>query len=79
MSRAELNAAIAKHFGFECSEGDKYLICGFPQWTYPRDWYLGQGSTPNTDVPDFLTILEDYLFLMKKHEYDGPREYFGRL
>ena len=77
--RQELNALIAKHFGFKESEGREYLCDGMPQWTYPRDWYLAQCSIPNVDIPDFLRILEDYLKLMKKHDLGGPREYFGKL
>ncbi len=79
MTKEELNAAIATHFGFQQSNEDKYLINGRPQWRYPNDWYLSQGGTPNIDVPDFLRLMEDYLELLKKHEFGGPMEYFGRL
>lgn len=77
MTKRELNAEIALYFGFRRSEGDKFLVNELPQWTYPDNWYLSQGEVPNIKVPDFLKILEDYLKLMKKHEYGGPREYFS--
>lgn len=75
-TRAELNAEIALYFGFERSDGKRFLIDGLPQWKYPDEWYLSQGGLPNTAVPDFLQILEDYLKLMKQHDY-WPRERFG--
>ena len=76
--RADLNAAIALHFGFRRGE-EENAFDGFVQWTYPQDWYLAQGGVPNFHVPDFLQMLEDYLVLIEKHTCGGPREYFGRL
>lgn len=75
----KINISIAKYFGFKVSKGKQYLINGLPQWTYPDDWYMAQGGIPNTEIPDFLQILEDYMRLMKKHGAFGEREYFGRL
>ena len=79
MDKTELNEQIALFFGFKKSDEKPYLINGHAQWSYPHEWYLSQGGIPNLDIPDFIEILEDYLKLLKKHKYGGPREYFGRL
>lgn len=80
----DINARIAKYFGFE--ECKKYKVSHFvyggkklSQWAYPNDWYMAQGEIPNMAIPDFLTILEDYMKLMKKHGGRGETEYFGGL
>lgn len=78
--KAEMNEEIAKYFGFEKSDkvwdAPGYFEDGMPEWTYPENWYLSQGGTPNFSIPDFVTILEDYLKLMKEHGAFGKREYF---
>lgn len=70
----KINISIAEYFGFTSG----YPIDGIPQWSYPDNWYMSQGGTPNFEIPDFLTILEDYMKLMKEHGGFGKREYFGR-
>lgn len=76
MKKSKVNATIAKYFGFEESKGKKYKLHGKNQWTYPQDFPLHQGGMPNTSIPDFVQILEDYLELVKKHDYGCPRERF---
>lgn len=73
----ELNVLIAKYFGFKVTE--EYSVGGLPQWTYPDDWYMLQNGIPNTSIPDFLKILEDYMKLLEEHGGYGKRECFGKL
>lgn len=77
MTKSKLNEQIALYFGFKKSKGERFLIHGHSQWTYPEDWYLAQGGIPNIDIPDFVQFLEDYLRLLHKHQHGGPREHFG--
>lgn len=76
-NKQKLNAEIARYFGFTESDEAGFKINGLSQWSYPGNWYLSQGSIPNTCVPDFVEMLEDYLKLVKKNELGGPREWFG--
>ena len=77
----KINEKIAKHFGFEKSkegwEVKGYRETGMHQWTFPDGFYLPQGGVPNFNVPDFITLLEDYLKQLKANSAFGKREYFG--
>ncbi len=69
----KINEEIAKYFGFEKWTKNKmspFIYEGkkMPQWTYPKNWYMAQGGVPNFSIPDFLTILEDYMKLIKKRD-----------
>ncbi len=80
MTSEELNIEIAKHYGFE--KGCKLYVdvmhrVKMPQWTYPRDWYFPQGGVPNFHIPDFMTMLEDYMKLLKENSAFGKVEYFS--
>ncbi len=81
---SDLNEKIAKYFGFtkykdSAIKPTPYSRKKYSQWRYPDDWYMSQGSETNFDIPDFLTMLEDYMKLMKSHGGSGKIEYFGRL
>ena len=84
MKKSELNKKIALYFGFKkvrkkfCNVNQGITTVVNPKiWEYPDkdDWCLPQGGANNYDLPDFITILEDYLKLMKKHGAFGPRDY----
>ena len=78
MDKEKVNEIMALYFGFKKSEGKEYLVNGLPQWTFPRNFPLRQCVNPNTSIPDFVGILEDYIRLMEKHGATSgyPREYF---
>ncbi len=80
-NKAKINKEIAKYFGFkECTESKMspflYGQKKMPQWIYPNGFYMSQCEVPNFTIPDFITILEDYLKLMKKHGGTGEHEFF---
>jgi hypothetical protein len=80
--KEKLNSEIAKYYGFKKDKkkwkAPSYIYeSGEYQWSYPDDFYMAQGGVPNFAIPDFLTILEDYMELLKKHGGFGEREYFG--
>lgn len=77
MTKAEINIEIAKYYGFTSGHPiTKYMFndAKFLQWSYPKDFYMAQGCIPNFDIPDFLTMLDDYMALWKKHAYGGLRD-----
>lgn len=79
--KEKMNEQIAKYFGFKKDTkvwGVKgYRETNMYQWTFPDDdWYLGQGGVPNFSIPDFITLLEDYLKMLKDNSAFGKRERF---
>ena len=73
MTRKEKNEAIAKILGFKKHPVRPNSGISTPQWSYPDDWYDEIRGIPNTEVPDFIQMIDDCREIANKYKYGFPR------
>ena len=73
MTRKEKNEAIAKILGFKKHPVRKGSGFNTPSWSYPEDWEDEIRGIPNTEVPDFIQMIDDTREIATKYKYGFPR------
>lgn len=73
LTRKEKNEAIAKILGFKKYPARKHDGINCVQWSYPEAWRDEVRGSPNTEVPDFIQMIDDTREIADKYRYGFPR------